>query len=336
MHDPRLGRFLSLDPLFASYPHNSPYAFSENRVIDGMEYEGLEWTLRINSPVIAVKMKKAIASGDIIEQRRLSYYALNTPFKDKWAADKTTSLRHRIDNYAASLTYNTIDDDGLSLKLYGHVDSKGKSTDAKNSSNIVIVDIIHFNYYKGKYKDAFFPVDLGLYTGNENVSDGSIEYKVNDFKGWYSETSIFGQTKGFIFGYMKGYGYLEFDTKSTGFEPNIEVLSFGPIIGKYTGKDPFGIYNSFIGKGFTDPISGDWKNTNGTWTGEGPPLSFDFIFANSIPGGLQYDFTKVKTEFSNATKQKQKKTIKKLKQNNDSSKKHIFNIIIIFVQLYRK
>ena len=43
IHDPRLGRFLSIDPLTASYPHNSPYAFAENRVIDGIELEGLEW-----------------------------------------------------------------------------------------------------------------------------------------------------------------------------------------------------------------------------------------------------------------------------------------------------
>jgi len=40
--DNRLGRFFSIDPLAAKYPHNSPYAFSENRVIDGVELEGLE------------------------------------------------------------------------------------------------------------------------------------------------------------------------------------------------------------------------------------------------------------------------------------------------------
>jgi RHS repeat-associated protein len=43
MHDPRLGRFFSRDPLASDYPWNSPYAFSENRVIDGIELEGLEW-----------------------------------------------------------------------------------------------------------------------------------------------------------------------------------------------------------------------------------------------------------------------------------------------------
>jgi len=42
MHDPRIGRFFAVDPLAAKYPHNSVYAFSENRVIDGVELEGLE------------------------------------------------------------------------------------------------------------------------------------------------------------------------------------------------------------------------------------------------------------------------------------------------------
>ena len=42
MHDARVGRFLSIDPLAGQYPHNSPYAFSENRVIDAFELEGLE------------------------------------------------------------------------------------------------------------------------------------------------------------------------------------------------------------------------------------------------------------------------------------------------------
>jgi len=42
MESPRLGRFFSVDPLSAKYPYNSSYAFSENRVIDGIELEGLE------------------------------------------------------------------------------------------------------------------------------------------------------------------------------------------------------------------------------------------------------------------------------------------------------
>jgi len=42
IHDTRLGRFLSVDPLAPEYPWNSTYAFSENRVIDKIELEGAE------------------------------------------------------------------------------------------------------------------------------------------------------------------------------------------------------------------------------------------------------------------------------------------------------
>ena len=43
IYDPRLGKFLSTDPLEGEYPWNSAYAFAENRVIDGIDLEGKEW-----------------------------------------------------------------------------------------------------------------------------------------------------------------------------------------------------------------------------------------------------------------------------------------------------
>lgn len=42
MHDPRVGRFFSVDPLTKKYPYYTPYAFSGNRVLDAVELEGLE------------------------------------------------------------------------------------------------------------------------------------------------------------------------------------------------------------------------------------------------------------------------------------------------------
>ncbi|MEL7530986.1 MAG: RHS repeat-associated core domain-containing protein, partial [Bacteroidota bacterium] len=42
IHDPRIGRFLSIDPLAPHFPWNSPYAFSENMVIAHVELEGAE------------------------------------------------------------------------------------------------------------------------------------------------------------------------------------------------------------------------------------------------------------------------------------------------------
>ncbi len=42
MHDPRIGRFFSIDPLISEYPHYSPYSFSGNKVIQFVELEGME------------------------------------------------------------------------------------------------------------------------------------------------------------------------------------------------------------------------------------------------------------------------------------------------------
>ncbi|MCB9169175.1 MAG: hypothetical protein H6594_02355 [Flavobacteriales bacterium] len=42
IHDARVGRFMSIDPLAAQYPWNSPYAFAENCVISCIDLEGLE------------------------------------------------------------------------------------------------------------------------------------------------------------------------------------------------------------------------------------------------------------------------------------------------------
>jgi RHS repeat-associated protein len=41
-HDPALGRFISIDPLSEQFTYNSTFAFAENKLGLGMEYEGLE------------------------------------------------------------------------------------------------------------------------------------------------------------------------------------------------------------------------------------------------------------------------------------------------------
>jgi RHS repeat-associated protein len=54
MHDPRVGRFFAVDPLASKYPYNGTYNFSENRVLDGVELEGLEWNPLGNNPLYAI------------------------------------------------------------------------------------------------------------------------------------------------------------------------------------------------------------------------------------------------------------------------------------------
>jgi RHS repeat-associated protein len=51
-HMPDIGRFFNVDPLAAKYVYNSPYAFSENKVINGVELEGLEVVLLTELDVV--------------------------------------------------------------------------------------------------------------------------------------------------------------------------------------------------------------------------------------------------------------------------------------------
>jgi len=43
IYNPRLGKFLSVDPLTSEYPELTPYQFASNRPIDGIDLDGLEY-----------------------------------------------------------------------------------------------------------------------------------------------------------------------------------------------------------------------------------------------------------------------------------------------------
>ncbi len=66
MHDPRIGRFFAVDPLAPEYPHNSPYAFSENRVIDGIDLEGREFSKSISCDNDGTTLIKITVSVNIV------------------------------------------------------------------------------------------------------------------------------------------------------------------------------------------------------------------------------------------------------------------------------
>ena len=74
MHDPRIGRFFAVDPLAKKYPYNSPYAFSENRLIDGVELEGLEY---VRADLLLIKERAKLntySNTDIVEYNNKQYY----------------------------------------------------------------------------------------------------------------------------------------------------------------------------------------------------------------------------------------------------------------------
>ena len=106
MHDPRIGRFLSLDPLARDYPHNSPYAFSENRVVDGVELEGLEFKATGKGatfhPVTGLMLSTAQDQLTYTSVHPSLIHANNTDFNNN--VDNVSSEAFPTDNSNASLT----------------------------------------------------------------------------------------------------------------------------------------------------------------------------------------------------------------------------------------
>lgn len=81
MHDARLGRFFAVDPLAPEYPHNSPYAFSENRVIDAIELEGLEKLIYSDALPEAKAYIDVIQSNEVLNE--VIYSKIADPFLDE-------------------------------------------------------------------------------------------------------------------------------------------------------------------------------------------------------------------------------------------------------------
>ncbi len=66
IYDPRLGKFLSVDPITNKYPELTPYQFASNRPIDGIDLDGLEWwkkAIYLISPISGAASDKDIQEG---------------------------------------------------------------------------------------------------------------------------------------------------------------------------------------------------------------------------------------------------------------------------------
>ncbi len=63
MHDPRVGRFFAIDPLFMEYPDLTPYQYASNSTIALKEVEGLEgdwYVLDLNKKTPQLKFNKRV------------------------------------------------------------------------------------------------------------------------------------------------------------------------------------------------------------------------------------------------------------------------------------
>ncbi|MDR6489144.1 RHS repeat-associated protein [Chryseobacterium vietnamense] len=103
---PDIGRFFCIDPLAEKYTHNSTYAFSENRVIDARELEGLE------AELINKSTRNTSVSNDI------SGFNLNTPAKVELRTNVTQgSFTNEQVQQKLSTVENNFRKEGLDLTI---------------------------------------------------------------------------------------------------------------------------------------------------------------------------------------------------------------------------
>jgi hypothetical protein len=152
----------------------------------------------------------------------------------------------------------------------------------------------------GKYFDAYFPVDIKLYEGDEEVPTGNTYYGSNDFIGEYSEAALViggGEGSGFMVGYMRGFGYCEYAYSLKGGGLNITAFSYGVIEGAFQGIK--GGQNPYNLAGAGSEISYGGYNTSGTtWVsyfedGETPSFkgtSKGFTVGVAVPYGASGGF----------------------------------------------
>lgn len=87
VHDPRLGRFLSVDPYTKDYPWNTPYAYAENEPISNIDLDGLEKVKSTMSAAAAgakqyAEEKKSQANG------LLKLVTSTEPYRNLWGYAK--------------------------------------------------------------------------------------------------------------------------------------------------------------------------------------------------------------------------------------------------------
>ncbi len=105
IHDPRLGRFLSVDPLAAKYPSVSPYVFVVNNPINLIDPDGREpIDPRTGKPISLNLNRAAVYDANYIDYAKLSVVRDNDLYNN--ANPWIKRERGKPDGEGAGASYN--------------------------------------------------------------------------------------------------------------------------------------------------------------------------------------------------------------------------------------
>ncbi|KAA5535616.1 DUF6443 domain-containing protein [Paenimyroides baculatum] len=136
-YDYTIGRFMNIDPLSEKYNYQSHYNFSENRVVDGRELEGLEWA-SIHNEDGTTTLQLTI---QLYNDAELSKRQLET-FKDN--ISKSFSETYAKHGYSAELIINDTSEPKGDMLVYA-IDNRDTKVNEKEGTI----------EYKGGYATSF-------------------------------------------------------------------------------------------------------------------------------------------------------------------------------------
>ena len=108
IYNPRLGRFLSVDPLFKGYPELTTYQFASNRPIDGIDLDGLEYLSADFARVEFVRGRCEIKVENFLDINKDAFNKANQN-PENWTYHKDTKTKDiGIDQTVYELSYRFI------------------------------------------------------------------------------------------------------------------------------------------------------------------------------------------------------------------------------------
>lgn len=136
-------RFLSIDPMAKSYPWNSTYAFAENRVIEGVDLEGLEFastTQKDGTTAVSVNVNFEANDSSLpsLSQKQIDTYksAINTAFNEMFSQSTHGRVTGKVTFDGGVQTNRTIP----TLTLIGKPNSAEGGGSGYGSSRVNVYD----------------------------------------------------------------------------------------------------------------------------------------------------------------------------------------------------
>ena len=136
MHDPRVGRFFAIDPLFKRYPYYSPYQFSGNKVISYRELEGLEETEAFITAGTITKTTTELSKSYVDDLGRLVLDGAKEASKKGAGSSLGWGLGRILGTTFALLTDYMSPSYDPRIKTYGEVEG-AKMIEYKNITSLV-------------------------------------------------------------------------------------------------------------------------------------------------------------------------------------------------------